>query len=59
MSQGAITEVRSWRTKDKFMELDQAGTENNRKLISLHVNESDVYSAYGCLQIIAKLQRLY
>ena len=45
LPQGAITEVRSWRTKDKFMELDLAGIEHNRKLLSLHVNESDVYSA--------------
>jgi hypothetical protein len=45
LPQGAITEVRSGRTKDKFMEFDQAGFENNRKLLSLHVNESDVYSA--------------
>jgi hypothetical protein len=45
LPQGAITEVRSARTKDKFTEFDQAGFENNRKLLSLHVNESDVYSA--------------
>jgi hypothetical protein len=45
LPQGAITEVRSGRTKEKFTEFDQAGIEKNRKLVSLHVNESDVYSA--------------
>jgi hypothetical protein len=45
LPQGAITEVRSGRTKEKFTELDQASMEKNRKLVSLHVNESDVYSA--------------
>jgi hypothetical protein len=45
LPQGAITEIRSGRMKEKFTEFDQAGIENNRKLVSLHVNESDLHSA--------------
>jgi hypothetical protein len=43
--QDAGIEVRSGRTKDLFEELDRANREKNRRLLSLHVNESDVYSA--------------
>jgi hypothetical protein len=43
--QEAVVEVRSGRTKDLFEELDRANREKNRKLLSLHINESDVYSA--------------
>jgi hypothetical protein len=43
--QDAVIEVRSGRTKDLFEELDRANREKNRRLLSLHVNESDVYSA--------------
>ena len=43
--QEAVIEVRSGRTKDLFEELDRANREKNRRLLSLHVNESDVYSA--------------
>ncbi len=45
LPQGAVLEVRSGRTKDKFEELDRANQEKNRRLLSLHINESDVYSA--------------
>ena len=43
--QGASIEVRSGRTRDKFEEFDRANKERNWRLLSLHVNESDVYSA--------------
>jgi hypothetical protein len=43
--QEAVIEVRSGRTKDLFEELDRANREKNRRLLSLHINESDVYSA--------------
>jgi hypothetical protein len=43
--QGALVEVRSGRTKEKFEELDRSNREKNRRLLSLHMNESDVYSA--------------
>jgi hypothetical protein len=43
--QDAVIEVRSGRTKDLFEELDRANREKNRRLLSLHINESDVYSA--------------
>jgi hypothetical protein len=42
---GAVIEVRSGRTRDLFEELDRANREKNRRLLSLHINESDVYSA--------------
>jgi hypothetical protein len=41
----AVIEARSGRTKDLFEELDRANREKNRRLLSLHINESDVYSA--------------
>jgi hypothetical protein len=43
--QGALVEVRSGRTKDKFEELDAVNRDKCWRLLSLHVNESDVYSA--------------
>jgi len=43
--QGALIEVRSGRTKDKFDEFDRVNREKNWRLLSLHVNESDLYSA--------------
>lgn len=45
MPQGAMTEVRSGRTKDKFEEFDGVNRERAWKLLSLHINESDIYSA--------------
>jgi len=45
LPQGALTEVRSGRTKDKFEEFDRANHEKKFRLLSLHINESDVYSA--------------
>ncbi len=45
MPQGALFEVRSGRTKDKFEEIDSANRERNYRLLSLHINESDMYSA--------------
>jgi len=43
--QGALMEVRSGRTKDKFEELDRTNHEKSWRLLSLHVNESEIYSA--------------
>lgn len=43
--QGAAIEVRSGRLRDKFEELHSANEERNWRLLSLHINESDVYSA--------------
>jgi hypothetical protein len=43
--QGAAFEVRSGRTKDKFEEFDRANQQRNMRLLSLHINESDTYSA--------------
>lgn len=43
--QGALVEVRSGRAKDKFVEFDAANRDKRWRLLSLHVNESDVYSA--------------
>lgn len=43
--QGACLEVRSGRIKEKFQELDRVIHERGWKLLSLHINESDVYSA--------------
>jgi len=42
---GALIEVRSGRTKAKFEEFDQVNRDKNWRLLSLHINESDVYSA--------------
>lgn len=45
LPQGALIEVRSGRTKDKFEEFDIGNRERNFRLLSLHINESEVYSA--------------
>jgi len=42
---GALIEVRSGRTKEKFEEFDRVNRDKNWRLLSLHINESDVYSA--------------
>jgi hypothetical protein len=42
---GACVEVRSGRTKDKFEDLDRLNYARTWKLLSLHINESDIYSA--------------
>ena len=41
----ALMEVRSGRTREKFEEFDRANRDKNRRLLSLHVNDGDVYSA--------------
>lgn len=41
----ALVEVRSGRTKDKFEELDAVNRERHWRLVSLHVNERNIYSA--------------
>jgi hypothetical protein len=49
--QGALMEVRSGRSKEKFEEFDRANRDRNWSLLSLHVmlslhvNEGEVYSA--------------
>src|SRR5579872_3066442 len=45
LPQGAGIEVRSGRSKEKFEEHDRINRERNLRLLSLHVNESDIYSA--------------
>jgi hypothetical protein len=45
LPQGAMIEARSGRTREKFEEFDQANRSRNWPLLSLHINESDVYSA--------------
>ena len=42
---GAAVEVRSGRAKDKFEEFDRVNRDRNWRLVSLHVNDSSVYSA--------------
>lgn len=42
---GALIEVRSGRTKAQFEEFDHVNRGKNWRLLSLHINESDVYSA--------------
>jgi len=43
--QGALFEVRSGRTLGQFEEFDRGNIERGWPLLSLHINESDVYSA--------------
>ena len=58
--QEAVIEVRWGRTKDLFEELDRANREKNRRLLSLHINESDVYSAVsGFPRTILRRERLF
>jgi len=45
LPEGASVEVRSGRPKDKFEEFERANRNANRRLLSLHVNEGDLYSA--------------
>jgi hypothetical protein len=42
---GALIEVRSGRAREKFEEFDRVNHERKWKLLTLHVNESDIYSA--------------
>lgn len=42
---GAGFEIRSGRTREQFEEFDQANLERGWILLSLHINESDLYSA--------------
>lgn len=42
--QGACLEVRSGRLREKFEEFDRVNRDRGWKLLSLHINESDVYS---------------
>ena len=43
--QGALMEIRSGRTKEKFEEIDRANQAKSWRLLSLHINESEIYSA--------------
>ena len=43
--QGALMEIRSGRTKEKFEEIDRVNHQRSWRLLSLHINESDIYSA--------------
>lgn len=43
--EGCAVEVRSGRTLEQFEEFDRANIERGRPLLSLHINESAVYSA--------------
>lgn len=45
MPAGASCEVRSARTKEKFVDFDRANQERGRRLLSLHVSEDELYSA--------------
>jgi hypothetical protein len=42
--EGGFFEVRSGRTEARFRELDQRNVERRRTLLSLHINENDIYS---------------
>jgi len=42
---GALFEVRSGRTKDKFEELDNAKRDRPWRLLSLHISDAGLYSA--------------
>lgn len=43
--QGAAMEIRSGRAREQFEEFDRANQGRSLALLSLHINESDVYSA--------------
>ena len=43
--QGAGVEARSGRTKEVFEQIDAVNQEKNWRLLSLHVNENEIYSA--------------
>ncbi|MDB6108348.1 MAG: hypothetical protein JWR69_98 [Pedosphaera sp.] len=42
---GALIEVRSGRAKEKFEEFDRVNHDRNWQLLSLHINERELYSA--------------
>jgi len=44
LPQGAGTEVRSGRTRDKFEEIDRGAHDKGWRLLALHINESELYS---------------
>lgn len=43
--QGALLEVRSGRTKDKFEEIDNTKRDKPWRLLSLHISDAGLYSA--------------
>jgi hypothetical protein len=43
--EGALIEVRSGRARNAFEEFDSVNRERKFRLLSLHINEGDVYSA--------------
>jgi hypothetical protein len=45
MPQGALIEARSGRTEAQFREIDKVNIQRGLDLLSLHINESDIYSA--------------
>jgi hypothetical protein len=45
LPEGALIEARSGRSKDQFEQLDSVNRDRNFTLLSLHINESEVYSA--------------
>jgi hypothetical protein len=45
LPQGALIEVRSGRSKEEFEKFDSINRDRSLRLLSLHINESDVYSA--------------
>ena len=45
LPQGALVEVRSGRPREKFEEYDRANRDRDWPLLSLHINESDAWSA--------------
>jgi len=45
MPPGACCEVRSGRTKEKFVDFDRANQERGWRLLALHVSKDELYSA--------------
>ena len=45
LPQGALIEVRSGRTKDKFEEIDNTKRDGQWRLLSLHISDEGLYSA--------------
>jgi hypothetical protein len=43
--QGSFIEIRSGRTRQQFEEFDQQNIQRDWSLLSLHINERDIYSA--------------
>jgi len=57
--QGALFEVRSGRTKDKFEEIDGTKRDKQWRLLSLHISDAGLYSAVWITSDHYEIAKIY